>query len=179
MDEFLRRLAVSFPKFAAKLGDGSAYLLEHVEPPATNEELAELERTVDKPLPDSYKLLLRCGRAFWLLGGVVQFGRQHPFYHDFEPLEKLSPLQRKMVERKGGRWPPPSHGMLCFAEFFMEADGDQVLFDMSKGLVKGEYPVMYYAHEASPPSVRLLAEGFPAFMEELLDYPAFSARDDD
>jgi hypothetical protein len=32
--------------------------------------------------------------------------------------------------------------MLCFAEFFMEADGDQVLFDVSKGLINGEYPIV-------------------------------------
>jgi len=173
MDEFLIRLAVAFPKFAAKLGDGSAYLFEHVQPPATDEELWDLERKVGKPLPESYKSLLRCGRGFWLLGGVVQFGRQHPFFHDFEPLDMLTPLQRKAVERKGGKWPPPSQGMLCFAEFFMEADGDQVLFDVSKGLVGGEYPVMYYAHEERPPSVRQLATGFQDFLEGLLDYPMF------
>lgn len=173
MDEFLQRLAVSFPNFAAKLGDGSAYLLEEVEPPAANEEIEELERALDKPLPESYKSLLRCGRGFWLLGGAIQFGRRHPFFHDFEPLDRLTPLQRKTVERKGGQWPPPSQGMLCFAEFFMEADGDQVLFDVSKGLIRGEYPVMYYAHEESPPSVRVLADGFRTFMERFLDYPAF------
>ena len=178
MNSFLQRLAGSFPKFAAKLGDGSAYDLEHVEPPATNEELQELERTVGKPLPESYKSLLRCGRGFWLVGGVIQFGREHPFFHDFKPPDRLTPLQRKTVELKGGRWPPPSQGMLCFAEFFMEADGDQVLFDVSKGLVNGEYPVMYYAHEESPPRVRVLATRFRDFIEEFLDYPAFAAANE-
>jgi hypothetical protein len=174
MVEFLQKLKTSFPKFAANLGDGSAYRLEQVEPPATHDELVELERSVGIPLPESYKSLLRCGRGFWLLGGVVQFGLQHPFFHDFKPLQKLTPIQRKMVERKGGRWPPPSQGMLCLAEFFMEADGDQVLFDVSKGLVSGEYPVMYYAHEECPPSVRVLTSGFQTFMEKFLDYPMFS-----
>jgi hypothetical protein len=177
MDEFLNRIAVSFPKFAAKLGDGSAFHLEHVEPPATNEELVELERSVGMPLPESYKSLLRCGRAFWLLGGVIQFGPGHPFFHDFEPLDQLTQPQRRMVERKGGQWPPPSQGMLCFAEFFMEADGDQVLFDVSKGLVRGEYPIMYYAHEERPPSVRALTDGFGDFIEGFLDYPAFASGD--
>ena len=179
MDEFLRRMTAAFPRLAARLGDGSAHCLDHVEPPATDEELRQLERTVGIPLPESYKTLLRCGRGFWLLGGVVQFGPQHPFFHDFPPLDNLTPVQRKAVERKGGAWPPPSQGMLCFAEFFMEADGDQVLFDVSKGLIGGEYPVMYYAHEESPPTVRTLATGFGEFMEEFLDYPGFAAGNEE
>ena len=35
----------------------------------------------------------------------------------------------------------------------MDADGDQVLLDVARGLVKGAYPVMYWAHEGRPPSV--------------------------
>lgn len=178
MDEFLNRLAADFPVFAAKLGDGSAHGLELVEPPATESEIRDIERAVGVPLPESYKALLRCGRGFWLLGGVVQFGRQHPFYHDFPPLDTLSPVQQKAVQRKGGWWPPPSQGMLCFAEFFMEADGDQVLFDVASGLVEGEYRVMYYAHEERPPTVRTLASGFGDFVDEFLDYPAFAAGND-
>lgn len=61
--------------------------------------------------------------------------------------------------------------MLCFAEFFLEADGDQVLFDVSGGLVAGEYPVVYYAHEGSPPSVRRVAGSFAEFLEICLTYP--------
>ncbi len=170
---FLERLTLAFPKFAAKLGDGSHHILEHVQPPATENELEALEQTLGTPLPEAYKTLLRCGRGYWLFGGVVQFGSQHPFFHEFELIESLSPTQQMAVQRKGGRWPPPSQGMLCFAEFFMEADGDQVLFDVSKGLVDGEYPVMYYAHEESPPTVRQLATGFRVFLEGFLDYPAF------
>jgi hypothetical protein len=179
MDEFLRQVAVSFPKFATYLGDGSTHLLEHVERPASHMELMELKRTVGIPLPESYKSLLRCSRGFWLLGGVVQFGVQHPFFHDFEPLDKLTPLQRQVVQQKGSQWPPPSQGMLCFAEFFLEADGDQVLFDVSNGLVNGEYPVMYYAHEQIPAAVRLLAITFEDFMEQFLVYPAFSVGEED
>jgi hypothetical protein len=59
------------------------------------------------------------------MGGVVQFGKQHAFFHEFEPLRSLTPAQRSAVKQKGGAWPPPTDGMLCFAEFFMEADGDQ------------------------------------------------------
>ena len=162
-DDFLRRLRVTLPDFAAKLGDGSAFDLEQVQPPASDDDLRELEESLGLTLPESYKSLLRCGREFWLLGGVVQFGFQHPFFHEFDPPDK--------------RTPRPSRGMVCFAEFFMEADGDQVLFDVSRGLVGGEYPVMYYAHESRPPAVRLLAATFPDFLAGFLDYPAL-ARDD-
>ena len=61
----------------------------------------------------------------------------------------------------------------------MEADGDQVLFDVSRGLVNGEYPVMYWAHERRPPSVRKLADGFAQFMEECLAYPELQNEDDE
>lgn len=32
------------------------------------------------------------------------------------------------------------------AEYFLEDDGDQVLFKVADGLINGEYPVYYYAH---------------------------------
>ena len=67
-------------------------------------------------------------------------------------------------------------GVLCFAEFFLEADGDQVLFDVSRGLVGGEDPVLYYAHEAA--SVRRLADTPAEFIDSLLDYPAFRQEDE-
>lgn len=60
--------------------------------------------------------------------------------------------------------------MLCFAEFFLEADGDQVLFDVSAELIDCEYPVVYYAHEDRPPSVRRLADNFSFFLSECLSY---------
>lgn len=63
--------------------------------------------------------------------------------------------------------------MLCFAEFWLEADGDQVLFDTSQGLVGGEYPVMYYAHSGRPPTVRRLASSFREVLDEFLEYDAF------
>ena len=42
----------------------------------------------------------------------------------------------------------------------VEADGDQVLWDVAAGLKDGEYPVYYYSHESSPPTVRQIAPGF-------------------
>jgi hypothetical protein len=166
----LDTVAKLFPRFARLAADRE---LEHVLPPATDADVTALQRQLGLQLPKSYQALLRCARGFWLMGGVVQFGTQHPFVHDFPPLESLNPQQRRMVDLKGGPWPPASQGMLCFAEFFMEADGDQVLFDTRRGLVGGEYPIRYWAHEGRPPSVRLLAESFAEFMEAFLAYPAF------
>lgn len=167
----LARVARLFPKFA-KLAPNHHF--EAVLPPASNRDVEALEEKLALALPKSYKQLLSCARGFWLMGGVVQFGIQHPFVHDFPTLESLTSKQRQVVALKGGPWPPASQGMLCFAEFFMEADGDQVLFDTSCGLIAGEYPIMYWAHEDRPPSVRLLANSFGEFMESFLEYPAFA-----
>ena len=66
--------------------------------------------------------------------------------------------------------------MLCFAEFFMEDDGDQVLFDVAGGLRDGEYPIMYYAHDSYDPRTRQLAGSFRQFMEEFFfDYPDYNS----
>jgi hypothetical protein len=167
----LEAAAKLFPQFAYA---AICHHLVHVLPPATTAEIDNLEQQSGVPLPAAYKALLRCARGFWLMGGVVQFGSQHPFVHDFPPLESLTPQQRQLIAAKGGSWPPASQGMLCFAEFFMEADGDQVLFDTSRGLIGGEYPIMYWAHEGRPPSVRQLAGSFGEFMDGFLAYPAFS-----
>jgi hypothetical protein len=170
----LKAAAKVFPRFVR---EARSRHLEHVLPPSSDPDLAALEERLGLSLPASYKALLLCARGFWLMGGVVQFGNQHPFVHAFPPLASLTPQQRQVVAMKGGPWPPASQGMLCFAEFFMEADGDQVLFDTKRGLVNGEYPIMYWAHEGRPPSVRQLAAGFVEFMEGFLDYPTFRGED--
>lgn len=163
-------VAKLFPRFAELAPERE---LENVLPPATAADIAALEADLGLPLPDSYKALLRCARGFWLLGGVVKFSDAHPFVHRFQPFSRLTDPQQRMVTIQGGKWPPPSEGMLCFAECSLEADGDQVLFDTRNGLIDGEYPVVYYAHEQWPPSVRQLAPGFAAFFEEFLEYSEF------
>lgn len=173
----LAALREQFPVFAAKLTSLPSEEIEHVEPGASDSDLAELESTLGLQLPENYKSLLRCSRQFWLFGGSIQFGSQHPFIHDFQPFDELTPQQQEVIQhRSGGVWPPPSHGMLCFAEFFMEADGDQVLFDVSQGMVGGEYPVMYYAHESRPPAVRTLSHDFATFLNGFLDYEEWAVE---
>ncbi len=41
-------------------------------------------------------------------------------------------------------------------------------------LQHGEYPIVYYAHEDSPPSVRLLATSFEDWLSAFLTYDAWS-----
>jgi len=170
----LNELANSFPRFTLL---ARQHQLRHVLPPVTDSDIALIEEQLALPLPETYKALLRCARGFWLKGGLIQFGSQHPFVHDFPSFDSLTPQQRELVAFKGGPWPPASQGMLCFAEFFMEADGDQVLFDTAAGLIAGEYPIMYWAHESRPPSVRQLAASFKEFMETFLEYPEFNQDD--
>ena len=63
-------------------------------------------------------------------------------------------------------WPPPTEGMLCFADYCLEADGDQVMFDVSGGMVDGEYPVYYYNHDG--PTIRKAANSFKEFLEDFV-----------
>jgi hypothetical protein len=172
-----RLLAPHFPRFAELLAAGRGEI-ENIGSPTSDADIRALENGLGVSLPDSYKQLLRCARSFWLFGGSVQFGIQHPFFHEFPSLKDLTAKQREIVHLKGGKWPPPSDGMLCFAEFFMEADGDQVLFDVKKGLRNGEYPVVYYAHESRPPTVRKFADDLRAFLEGLLDREEFRYGDE-
>jgi hypothetical protein len=166
----LDRVIEQFPGFArAKKRRWRPF--EHVMPGRTAEELAEDERLLGVELPASYKTLLTITAGFLLDGGSVQIQRQHPFFHEFPTLEEMDDAQRQRVLEEGGHWPPPSEGMLCFAEMFMLADGDQALFDVSGGLQDGEYPVYYYAHEESPAAVYRIASGFEEFMNEFLTYP--------
>ena len=174
-------LSAEFPEFAALLANrpDEPYLVEHVLPGATDEAIRKVEQEIGVPLPDSYKALLKLCRGFWLAGGMVQLTAQHPFFHQFPPLDQLSPRQRSVVAQRGGSWPPPSEGMLCFAEYFVEADGDQALWDVSAGLQEGEYPIYYYAHEGSPPSVLQIAPGFREWLAGCLEpFPPADEEDE-
>ncbi len=150
----LEKTSVFFPTFSQLAPN---YDLESVQAAASQDEIVRIEKNLNLPLPQAYKDLLSCTRGFWLMGGVVQFDLQHPFLHPYSIETKTS----ESVE------------YLCFAEFFMEADGDQVLFDLRGGLQSGEYPIVYYAHSAKQ-KIRLLANTFTEFMENFLAYEEFN-----
>ncbi|HET8632406.1 MAG TPA: SMI1/KNR4 family protein [Thermomicrobiales bacterium] len=173
----MERLKDLFPEFYRLLEEGKGNPIENVLPAATEDEVRAIEERLGLLLPLSYKEFLLCTRGFWLRGGVVAFGEEMPFFHDFPPLATLTAKQQEMVRRKGGSWPPPSQGMLCFAEYWLEADGDQVLFDVARGLRDGEYPVMYYAHEEYPPSAEQVADSFGEWLEKLLTDETFDLDD--
>jgi hypothetical protein len=166
---FVDCLADVFPLFAQHVAEALGNPVEAILPPATGPVLDLLEQRLGFPLPESYKQLLRCARGFWLRGGLVQLGPQHPFVHEFPSFYDLSPRQQQAIVQRGGQWPPPTHGMVCFAEYHRLADGDQVLFDISQGLVDGEYPVFYYDHEANPPATRKLADSFAGWLNGVLE----------
>ncbi|HUU85390.1 MAG TPA: SMI1/KNR4 family protein [Phycisphaerae bacterium] len=162
----LGAISEQFPNFGASLRAGRGDPIEQVSGPATLDDIDAIEKRLAIPLPESYKRLLGCSSGFWLLGGCVKF--QYPFFHDFPPLEQLTPIQRQTLDAKGGIWPPPTQAMLCFADFFWEADGDQVLFDVKSGLAEGEYPIVYYAHESCSPEARRVARRFDEWIEDCL-----------
>ena len=39
-----------------------------------------------------FQAVLQATRGFWLFGGGVQFGSQHPFFHNFSSLDELTPV---------------------------------------------------------------------------------------
>ena len=158
----------SFPEFAKAIDAREDSFLEEVLPGATEDEIRKLEADLGLVLPDSYKDLLRCARGFWLFEGAIQLSTIHPFYHDFPPLSALNKTQLDSVKRMGGVWPPPTKGMLCFAEYCVEDEGDQVLWDVTKP-ANGEYHIYYYAHSAEPPSIRKIADKFEEFISTMLD----------
>jgi hypothetical protein len=150
--QFLSRLALAHPQFAAALGDGVAYGLMPPAEPATELELEQLEQSLGLPLPGSYKALLGCARELTLMGGVLRLGAEHPL---------LEPEQSRGADGESRR-------LLRFADYSLEADGDQVLFDVSAGLLEGEYPIIYRSRQASPANLYRLADSFPEFLEQLL-----------
>ncbi|MGI9327150.1 MAG: SMI1/KNR4 family protein [Pseudomonadales bacterium] len=153
-----------FPTFANLIKKSQP---EEILPPLSSSHLAKLETSLGILLPNSYKSFLEISGGLWLLGGAVQLSSNHPFPHDFPAYKDLSPQHKTVVRQRGGIWPPPSQGMLCFAEYFLEADGDQVLFKTDEDPLDGEYPVYYYAHENSPARVSQVADSFFDWIENV------------
>lgn len=170
-----KTFAEAFPHFASQLKKGT---IEDLLPPLNAEDLATLEEHLKVELPASYKLFLQHTSGFSALDDAAMLGDQHPFFHRFKAKKELSAQQLQTIAQKGGTWPPPSEGMLCFGEFFMNADGDQVLFDLTQRDSDGECPVYYYSHETSPPTVRKIANSFAQWLNEFAGYPEFQEDQD-
>lgn len=146
----LRAIQAAFPKLGRFLRKQSD-LVECLAAGASEADLDDLERSLGTTLPGAYRAWLRTARVLELPG--LRLGAEHPFPHRSE---------RGVLQ--------PAEGMLCIADYFLEADGDQVLFDLREASTD-DPPVFYYAH--SIPEVRRLAKSFTAWIEGLPRSAAF------
>lgn len=135
-------LAADFPELARFLRRNPGEV-ESMLPGAGETELDELARTVG--LPAAYRTFLSHTREL-VVGDTLRLTEDHPFTHT-SPTVAL-----------------PTEGMLCFGEYWLEADGDQVLFDLRDG-VSDDPPVWYYAHGRRV--VERVAPTFTAWLESL------------
>ncbi len=145
----LERIRVHFPKFAA-LVKRKFHSSSLPEPGATDDTIREVEDGLGIQLPDKLVALLRASRQIELEGLTIG---THIFFH-----ESRSGLSC------------PSEGMLCFADYWLDADGDQMLIN-PKDLPNDDPPVYYYAH--SIPEVRPTKKTFSAWLESLSRSPMF------
>jgi hypothetical protein len=157
-------LAADFPIFYQRLNTGHGDPVDAIYPAVSDQDIGIVEQQLGILLPRSYKRFLRCTGGFCLLGGAVNI-HFPPVIHDFPPFEALTYEQQSHII---GPWPPPSHGLLSFGDFWLAGDGDEVLFDIRQNLRNGEYPVLYYDHEARPATIRLIASSFQDWLERVL-----------
>lgn len=142
----LKRLEGDFPRFARFLRR-RLDRIEQLEGGVPEEEAGQ-----GASWPAAYRRWREGVRVLDL--ETLKFGEEHPF------------LVASAVADL------PSQGMLCIADYALEADGDQVLLDPREG--GDDPPVFYYAHGV--PEVRRLAASFTAWIESLPKSPAL--RDD-
>jgi len=135
-------LKVSFPKLARFLSR-KLDQVEELGEPASDEQIEHLEQSLGAKLPASYSKFLTCTSVL-VYSDWAQIGLPYTFRHPDAP-------------------DLPSAGRICFGEYWLEGDGDQVVFDDADA--DREPAVLYYNH--SEPSVRMLAEDFTAWLESL------------
>jgi len=135
-------LAADFPKLARFLRSHRDDI-ESMRPGGGEAELGELARGV--PLPAAYRTFLSHTREL-VVGDTLRLTDDHPFV---------------VVSTKVAL---PTDGMVCFGEYWLEADGDQVLFDLRNGSTD-DPPVLYYAHGRR--TVEQAAASFTQWVEAL------------
>lgn len=119
----LATLTPSFPKFAAFLKKRAADVIR-IDEPATEAEIAATESALGVHLPEAFKRWLRCTRELQLDGFSI--GLDEVVLH---------PATIPRVQR------PAALG-LCIAEYWLEADGDQVLVERTSE-ARDDGPVFY------------------------------------
>jgi hypothetical protein len=145
-------LAVSFPKFARFLKKRASDI-DRLEEPATGQEILSVEKSLGVPLPIACKHFFGSTKNLGLDGFSI--GLENVFQHsaviDGQPLETKT---------------------ICIAEYWLEADGDQVLVAQSPQ-PPDDPPVYYYAHSARENKTRKLAPSFIGWIESLPRSPVF------
>jgi hypothetical protein len=143
----LRALGEPFPRFARFL-KRRVENIDVLDGPASEEEIDAAERSLGTPLPIACRRFFLCARVLNLDGFSI--GLNDVFPHPAS-IGAQSPA-------------------LCIAEYWLEADGDQVLVE-SHPQPASDPPVYYYAHAEG--KVRKLAASFTDWIEALPRSPVF------
>jgi hypothetical protein len=141
----IEKIKARFPKLAALL-KRRLDLINDLKPGMSPAELAELQATLRESLPMTLVELFRVARCIELEG--------------FKLDANLFFLQEA----------GPATGMLTIADYFLDADGDQLLLAVRDGLAD-DSQVHYYAH--SIPEVRPLGKSFSQWLDALGRSPLF------
>lgn len=139
-------LQLHFPRFGKFLITNVARI-EEMGDPASEDVIAQIEAEIGRSLPAAYAKFLRCARTL-VVDDVLQLTSTHPFIHQSTGSD-LS-----------------TEGMLCIADFWLDADGDQVMIDVRADVTE-DPPVLYYAHEAPESKLRTIATHFTEWVEAL------------
>jgi hypothetical protein len=147
----LRTLKTEHPTLARLLNRLDDW---EVGEPATVEELAAVEASVDFVLPPSLSQFFRLHRSL-SIGDTLRLDLDHITRFDFSHLD---------VSKR-----PACHGEVALGDFFWRADGDQLVLATHGRPPGAEFPVLYYEHEGRPPKLMHLADSFAGFLEWLAD----------
>jgi hypothetical protein len=145
----LDRLKQHFPKFAGLIRRRLESSNE-LGAPATTEELQRAEQSLGLKLPGALRRLFECSGRVSIDGLSI----------DIDVNLLIHPVASQLA----------GTSMLCFGEYCLQADGDQVLLRVDE-LSDDDPPVYYYAHEF--PRVEPTKKRFTAWLESLSRSPLF------
>jgi hypothetical protein len=137
-------LSGRFPRFARFL-KANLEEVDQCRAGLDDAALARLETELGLRLPGAYRAFLQCVREI-VVGDTLQMTSLHPFVHDSATVAL------------------PTQGMVCIADYWLEADGDQAMLDLRDD-AGDDPPVLYYDH--GRPAVRTIAKSFTAWIEAL------------
>jgi hypothetical protein len=143
-------LAKHFPKLGRFLKK-EIDAIDQLDEPASDAELGVAEQSLGAPLPAMVRQFLSCTKGLALDGLAI--GLTQCFRHP------------AAVAVQGEDRPA-----VCLADYWLEADGDQVLIEAVQ-TPSDDPPVYYYAHAAGNQAARQLAPSFSAWLESLPKSP--------